>query len=127
MLREKPFPRNFRARIFSDAPAGSAGYSAEIYTELQDELTTAAHDNLKESAQEAGATGVQITTSVLEGPPVAAIEAACQSGDVIVMTSHGRSGFRRWLLGSTAEKLIRTGPAPVLLVPSSARVEAGRQ
>jgi nucleotide-binding universal stress UspA family protein len=109
------------------APAGSAGYSAEIYTELQDELTTAAQDNLKESAQEAGATGVEITTSVLEGPPVAAIEAACQSGDVIVMTSHGRSGFRRWLLGSTAEKLIRTGPAPVVLVPSSARVEAGKQ
>jgi nucleotide-binding universal stress UspA family protein len=106
-------------------PVGTGGYSAEIYTELEDELTTAAKDSLNQSANEAGTTGVQVTTSVLEGPPVTAIEVASKPGDVIVMTSHGRSGFRRWLLGSTAEKLIRTGPAPVLLVPSSSRVEAG--
>ena len=56
----------------------------------------------------------------------AAIESETEDGDLIVMTSHGRSGFRRWLLGSVAEKLIRSGIAPVVLVPAKARVEAGK-
>jgi nucleotide-binding universal stress UspA family protein len=109
------------------SPVGVDGYSAEIYTEIEDELTVAARANLDEAANQAGAGGVPVTTAVVEGPPVIAIEDATVEGDVIVMTSHGRSGFRRWLLGSTAEKLIREGKAPVLLVPSSARVEAGRR
>ena len=36
----------------------------------------------------------------------------------IVLTSHGRSGFKRWLLGSVAEKLVRDAPCPVMLVRS---------
>jgi nucleotide-binding universal stress UspA family protein len=40
-----------------------------------------------------------------------------EDGDLIVMTSHGRSGVRRWLLASVAEKLIQEVPVPVILVP----------
>ncbi|MEA2596005.1 MAG: hypothetical protein QOF01_2474 [Thermomicrobiales bacterium] len=105
-------------------PVGVDGFSAEVYTEIEDELTTAARTNLDEAAREVEAGGVAVTTVVTEGPPVTAIEDATESGDLIVMSSHGRSGVRRWLLGSTAEKLIRTGPAPVLLVPASSRTEA---
>jgi nucleotide-binding universal stress UspA family protein len=43
--------------------------------------------------------------------------AATQPGDIVVMTSHARSGFTRFLLGSVAEKLVRECQAPVLLVP----------
>jgi nucleotide-binding universal stress UspA family protein len=105
-------------------PVGVDGYSGEIYTEIEDELKTAARANLDDATKEAGTGGVPVTTAVVEGPPVLVIEDATQEGDLVVMTSHGRSGFRRWLLGSTAEKLIREGKAPVLLVPASARVEA---
>src|SRR5436190_8607601 len=65
--------------------------------------------------------------AVIEGPPVLAIEDATEGGDLTVMTSPGRSGFRRWLLGSTAEKLIREGKTPVLLVPSSEPEAAERR
>jgi nucleotide-binding universal stress UspA family protein len=34
---------------------------------------------------------------------------------------HGRGGAKRWLLGSVAEKLIREGPVPVVLVPAGER------
>jgi nucleotide-binding universal stress UspA family protein len=34
------------------------------------------------------------------------------------MTTHGRGGLKRWLLGSVAEKLVRHAAAPVLLVPA---------
>lgn len=36
--------------------------------------------------------------------------------DLIIMGSHGRTGFRHLLLGSMAEKLVRLAPCPVLVV-----------
>jgi nucleotide-binding universal stress UspA family protein len=36
--------------------------------------------------------------------------------DLIVLTSHGRTGFHRWALGSVAEKIARHGPVPVLIL-----------
>jgi nucleotide-binding universal stress UspA family protein len=35
--------------------------------------------------------------------------------DLIAMATHGRSGLRRWLLGSVANKVLRTTDVPVLL------------
>ena len=39
--------------------------------------------------------------------------------DMIVMATHGRSGFAHFLLGSVAEKVIRSSPVPVLTVPAA--------
>lgn len=36
--------------------------------------------------------------------------------DLIVMTSHGRSGVSRWVLGSVTERVLRTAPCPVLII-----------
>jgi nucleotide-binding universal stress UspA family protein len=36
--------------------------------------------------------------------------------DLVIMGTHGRRGFRRALLGSVAEKIVRLSPAPVLTV-----------
>ena len=45
--------------------------------------------------------------------------------DLIVLGSHGRTGFSRTLLGSVAERVTRTAPCPVLTVPP--RMPAARQ
>ena len=46
--------------------------------------------------------------------------------DLLVMSTHGRSGVTRWFLGSVAEKVVRRSNATVLLVPSKAgRAKAG--
>ncbi|MEF8814739.1 MAG: universal stress protein [Halovenus sp.] len=37
--------------------------------------------------------------------------------DLLVMGTHGRTGFERYLLGSVAEKTVRSAPVPVLAVP----------
>ncbi len=37
--------------------------------------------------------------------------------DMVVVPSHGRSGVKRWLLGSVAEKLARAANVPVVIVP----------
>lgn len=56
---------------------------------------------------------------VRAGAPAAAIAAAGREWGValIVMTTHGRTGFDRLLFGSVAEAVVRDGSAPVLLVP----------
>jgi nucleotide-binding universal stress UspA family protein len=37
--------------------------------------------------------------------------------DLIVMGSHGRTGFQRWYMGSVAERVVRIAPCPVMTVP----------
>ena len=37
--------------------------------------------------------------------------------DLIVMSSHGRSGLSRMLIGSVTDKVLRCAPCPVLIVP----------
>jgi nucleotide-binding universal stress UspA family protein len=108
------------AAVLVPAPAGAAYYPEELYTEIFEDMTSAATDALTEASGELS--GVDVTTKVVEGAAADAVQSVLQPGDLIVMTSHGRSGFRRWLLGSVSEKLIRSGAAPVVLVPAKDRV-----
>jgi len=39
--------------------------------------------------------------------------------DLIVMGTHGRTGFSHWLMGSVAERVLRTAHCPVLTVKSA--------
>jgi nucleotide-binding universal stress UspA family protein len=66
---------------------------------------------------------VRVLHRLVEGQPVDEIlrlakEIGC---DLIVMGTHGRTGFGRVLMGSVAEKIVRTAPCPVVTVrqPSS--------
>ena len=61
-----------------------------------------------------------VTTSVWYGPPDRAIVDAAGTcrANLIVMSTHGRSGLRRMVLGSVAESVLRATPTPVLLVPA---------
>lgn len=42
------------------------------------------------------------------------------AADLIAMTTHGRTGFTRWVLGSVAEKVLRGSTVPMLVVPAHA-------
>lgn len=61
---------------------------------------------------------VPVETHVEEGSPATDIVSfAGESGaDVVVMGTHGRSGVDRLLLGSVAERVVRSSPIPVLTV-----------
>jgi len=61
-------------------------------------------------------------TSVLYGRAAAAIRevAEAENAATIAMTTHGRSGLPRLVLGSVAGEVVRTSPTPVLLVPAGA-------
>lgn len=72
--------------------------------------------------ENAGAAGVPLAAVVVEGGPARAIveSAATLSADLIVLGTHGRSGFERLVLGSVTERVLRHAPCPVLTVPPSA-------
>lgn len=66
--------------------------------------------------------GAGVTTRIGQGPVVTAIlhEARSLPADLIVMGTHGHSGFERFLLGSVAEKTLRKATCPVLTIPPAA-------
>jgi nucleotide-binding universal stress UspA family protein len=61
-----------------------------------------------------------------EGRAAESVLAVAQSipADLIVMGTHGRSGFERFVLGSVTEKVLRNAPCPVLTTPPRAMTVA---
>jgi len=51
-------------------------------------------------------------------------QATTERADLIVMGTHGRRGFKRLLLGSVTETVLREAPCPVLTVPPHARADS---
>jgi nucleotide-binding universal stress UspA family protein len=74
---------------------------------------------LREFAEGVEAEGVTIHRTLHEGSPETRIveHAKAWKADLIVMGTHGRTGFERLLLGSVTEKVLRKAPCPVLTVP----------
>jgi nucleotide-binding universal stress UspA family protein len=62
--------------------------------------------------------GISTRIAVFSGPvaPTLLDVARDEHIDLIVMSSHGYSGFKRWALGSITQKIIRHSPIPVLLL-----------
>ena len=63
--------------------------------------------------------GIEINREVLEGSPASVIVAYAQSkpNSLIAMSTQGRTGLGRWVLGSVTDSVIRTGNTPVLVIP----------
>ncbi|HVZ35299.1 MAG TPA: universal stress protein [Polyangiaceae bacterium] len=82
------------------------------------DLTDRAQHELNRHRDLLASHGVKATTKLLEGNPADTIVERGQALNalMIVLGTHGRSGFRRFLLGSTAERVVRMATIPVLTV-----------
>ncbi len=62
--------------------------------------------------------GIKVRTMVKTGKPFLEIveTAAEEDADMIIISSHGHSGVEHILFGSTAEKVVRKAPCPVLIL-----------
>jgi nucleotide-binding universal stress UspA family protein len=109
--------------VFGAVPA----VDAEITEQLWAEAETEAKKTVTDAVGTLTALGIEAAGATLNGSPFFAISEATHPGDLLILTSHGRGGVRRWLLGSVAEKLVREAPAPVILVPAAERVERARE
>jgi nucleotide-binding universal stress UspA family protein len=96
--------------------------SIEEYLEYEKKRTTEiCHSYLENISKELTQEGLNVKTAVEEGIPADIIInfAKEQSIDLIVMSTHGRTGFSHWAFGSIAEKVLKGAPCTIFLVRSS--------
>ncbi|HET9948270.1 MAG TPA: universal stress protein [Longimicrobiales bacterium] len=102
--------------------AGVPGYVSQADVMNEETLESLVEEAERHLAEVAGRAGWarSVETEVVVSDPVAkAITdvAAARRVDLIAMGTHGRGGFERAVLGSVADKVMRTAKVPVLLFP----------
>ncbi|HZD39877.1 MAG TPA: universal stress protein [Terriglobales bacterium] len=110
----------FRAyHIPYNAYAGDDGYYAVNYDELIASVRSEADDYLAKKVAEVKKLGLEKVTSAsaegFAGDEIISIGRKTPDG-LIAMCSHGRSGVKRWVLGSVTETVVRHTVEPVLVV-----------
>jgi nucleotide-binding universal stress UspA family protein len=83
-----------------------------------DHLRAESVRRLEAVQKQAGAAGQAITTRIEVGIPSQAIQTVADTtgADLLVVGTHGRTGLEHVLIGSTAERVVRMAPCPVLTV-----------
>ena len=94
--------------------AGAAPISVKDYA------VSKAEEHLNDLAQRLGKDGVSAQTFIRVGNPVDEITTFVKDNgvDLVVMGTHGRTGLQHLLLGSVAERVVRSSSAPVLTIRS---------
>ena len=96
----------------------SAGISLERMQEIQDEEKDTATVMLKELESQANSKNVSFLMEVIHNPsaPDGIVNFAEKNNvDLIVIGSHGRTGFRKIVLGSVANGVLANAKCPVLI------------
>jgi nucleotide-binding universal stress UspA family protein len=107
--------------VFSPAPVPAVGPGTMVFDPIA--LTPVDRGRLladvKAFAKTERAPGVTIEAVVREGDTAGEIleHATSMKADLLVIGTHGRSGFERLVLGSVAEKVLRKASCPVMTVP----------
>ena len=89
--------------------------------------TEVARAYLSEVARSSPLAGISVDTVVAVGEAAHVIlDASARRGaDLVVMTSHGRTGVGRWMLGSVAEHVAHHSPVPILVLRERKGMGAG--
>jgi len=97
-------------------PAIPSGKVLEYY----EDLTRFAQKSLDELIEEKFLKDVSASSKVVQGnPPDEIVRTASQEKvDLIVIATHGVTGWRRFMFGSVAEKVVRMAGCPVLTIPA---------
>ncbi len=101
--------------------ASAATFPGVDPTEAQVKVVREAEEYLKGLEDDLRARGLDVDTHVRYGNDADEIldHSAQKEIDLIAMSTHGRSGIKRFLLGSVAEKVLRHAAKPVFLVRCS--------
>jgi nucleotide-binding universal stress UspA family protein len=94
-------------------------YALELAAEAKKQAKADAEAYLTKIATSLKKKGMRTETLVTEGVPADDIldYVAENKVDLVIMSTHGRSGISRWFAGSVAEKVIRHSTVPVLIAP----------
>ncbi|MFD1587401.1 universal stress protein [Halorientalis brevis] len=107
--------------VLTVVETASLGFDARSMLK-DEELESNATETITEATDVAEASLDDVRSSIRHGRPYREIRAYVDDNDVdlIAMGTHGRTDFSRYLLGSVANKLLRSSPVPVLTVRADA-------
>jgi nucleotide-binding universal stress UspA family protein len=104
-------------------PLSAAQFGSETYLPNLEEIEADARREITQYLRDqeralVGAGVRTVETEILEGPAADEIIKYAHEAPraVIAMSTHGRTGARRWILGSVTEKVVRHGDDPVLVI-----------
>lgn len=102
---------------FVPTQPGGAGLDLPTYLE---EMVNGSRNLIAEVAEKRLSPDLEVRTTVLQGEPADQIVelAGDEKVDMIVTSTHGLTGWRRFIFGSVAEKVVRFATCPVLTVPA---------
>jgi len=103
------------------SPGLRSSDSYRFFGPLIQQEETQAYGYLRRVMQRLSEAEIKVQSQVLIGDAAAEIVRAAQheTMDLIALATHGRSGLRRWVYGSVAEKVLHTTRTPLLLVRPS--------
>lgn len=106
----------------------SDGYAMYDLSDLKKAAQKDAERQMKEFVKAAKFGRVPFETAIKTGPSVEEISAFAKGHDVdlIITSTHGLTGFKHVLIGSTAEQVVRHAPCPVVVVPSHPEIRSAQ-
>jgi universal stress protein A len=120
------FARSFGGSIhllhcYAIQPGGISPYGVAAPAAYFNEIREAAQRELDAWSEKLLSEGVEVTTSLRsDSPSPTIVEVAYEiEADLIVIGTRGLSGIKHVMLGSVAERTVRTAPCPVLTVKAS--------
>ncbi len=124
-----PFARQFNASLELMYIVEPTIYPADFsfgqvgFPNVEEELRKRGADELDALIKSEIAGQVEATRTIRTGRPFYEIDqyAKEKNIDLIIIATHGHSGMEHILFGSTAEKVVRSAPCPVLVVRSGER------
>lgn len=104
----------------------TAADEPELLVRFKEKMEQRYSQYLQEAKQRLTAQGYQVRVVLLYGEGAQAIVdvATRESCDLIAMTTHGRTGFRRWIMGSVADRVLQTASQPVFLARAEPALSA---
>lgn len=92
-------------------------YTNKVMQALEEDAT----NYLKQTARLFEEKGITVSTAMVIGSPTAEIlkNIEYRGIDLVIMSTHGRTGLGRWILGSIADKILHSAEIPLLLIRPS--------
>ncbi len=115
-----------------DVPLSQSGWTIAPHmpTEVIDQVTADIRSRGEALVAQLEEVGVEARFATEVGSPARAVQRRADEGgcDLIAMGSHGRTGLKRWVLGSVSETIVRHAPCSVLVckrVPAAVEPQPG--
>ena len=117
-LASHPLAAPAELRVFNAVEAGGkkASQDSQGNDRLSDEPERKAQQLVEETARRLSHSSYTVGTKIAIGKPVAMIQEQAKGMDLVVVSSHGRTGMSRFLVGSVSHNVVHDVPCPVLIV-----------